>query len=303
MKKIIIAGGTGFLGQVLVQYFKTKCDQIVILSRRKLAQQENVQYHQWDGEQLGDWSKYLENADVLINLTGKSVDCRYNTKNKKRILDSRVNATEILGHAVRVCDHPPKVWINSSTATIYRHSMDKEMNEETGEIGNGFSVSVAREWEASFFDQVTPGTRKIALRTAIVLGKKGGALRPIVNLAKFGFGGKQGSGEQYFSWIHEDDFVSVVHFLIENNKLEGVFNIVAPKPTTNANLMKRIRNTLNIPFGMPLPKSLLEIGAILINTETELVLKSRRVVPKRLLDEGFIFKHQDLTKSLAHLLL
>ncbi len=303
MKKIVIAGGSGFLGQVLAQYFEDKYDKIIIFSRKEKESFNNIHYVAWDATHIGDWANALENADVLINLTGRSVDCRYNENNKKLILDSRVNATEILGHAIRLCNNPPKIWLNSSTATIYRHSLDKEMNEEMGEVGNGFSVGVATAWEQSFFDQVTPKTRKVALRTAIVLGKKGGALKPIANLVKSGFGGKQGSGNQYFSWLHEDDFARAVHFIIKKNDLEGVFNLVAPKPTTNKQLMQTIRKVLKTPFGIPLPKWLLEIGAVLIQTETELVLKSRRVVPKRLIDEGFIFKYHDLTKSLNHLLL
>jgi len=302
MKKIIIAGGTGFLGQILAQYFKDKYQEIIILTRKEKPDNDNIKYIIWDGKTKDKWFSYLEGADVLINLTGRSVDCRYNEKNKATILNSRVDATEILGHAVRMCDAPPKVWLNSSTATIYRHSMDKEMDEFTGEIGSGFSVDVAKAWEASFFSQVTPKTRKIALRTAIVLGKKGGALKPIVNLAKAGFGGKQGNGNQYFSWLHEDDFSRAIHFLIDKEELEGIFNLVAPKPTTNTILMSTIRQLLKIPFGIPLPKWLLEIGANMIRTETELVLKSRRVVPKRLIDNGFSFKYMSLTKSLNHLI-
>ncbi|NER16235.1 TIGR01777 family oxidoreductase [Spongiivirga citrea] len=303
MKKMVIAGGTGFLGQILAEYYKNKYETIFILSRRKKDSNGNINYVQWDGKSKGSWFSHLENADVLINLTGKSVDCRYNEKNKTAILNSRVDATEILGHAIRICDNPPKVWLNSSTATIYRHSMDKEMDEETGEIGTGFSVSVATSWEESFFSQITPKTRKVALRTAIVLGKKGGSLKPIVNLVKAGLGGKQGSGDQYFSWLHEDDFANAIEYIISNKHLDGVFNLVAPKPATNKQLMGRIRYLLKIPFGMPLPKWLLEIGAIMIRTETELVLKSRRVIPKRLMDEGYSFKYGDLTKCMNHLLL
>lgn len=303
MKKIIIAGGTGFLGQSLANYFKDKVEEIIILTRKEYPSEQNIRYIFWDGKSKGDWFYHLENADALINLTGRSVDCRYNEKNKAAILNSRIDSTEILGHAIRMCDNPPTVWLNSSTATIYRHSMDMEMNEETGEIGSGFSVGIAKAWERSFFNQVTPITRKVALRTAIVLGKNGGALHPIVNLAKLGFGGKQGSGDQYFSWLHEEDFSRAIHFLINKKELEGVFNVVAPKPTTNKELMLNIRTLLKIPFGIPLPKWLLEVGAILIRTETELVLKSRRVIPKRLIDGGFSFKYESITKSLRHLVI
>lgn len=206
MKKIIIAGGTGFLGNILSEYFKSKIATIIILTRGKNRDQNNIKYVQWDAKTLDSWKRELNNADVLINMTGKSVDCRYNQKNKDLILFSRTDATSVLGKAIQECQLPPKVWLNSSTATIYKHSLDKEMDETDGEIGTGFSVNVASQWEKAFFDAPTPRTRKVALRTSIVLGKKGGALPTIVKMTKMGFGGKQGKGNQKISWIHELDF-------------------------------------------------------------------------------------------------
>jgi len=208
-----------------------------------------------------------------------------------------------LGEAIGLCEKPPKVWLNSSTATIYRHSLDKEMDEETGEIGTGFSVSVAKAWEKAFFDSATPHTRKVALRTAIVLGKDGGALQPMINITKLGLGGKQGSGHQKFSWIHEDDFVQIIDFCIKNNTLSGAINVVSPHPSDNKTVMQLLRKTLNIPFGIPSNKVLLEIGAFLINTETELLLKSRNVIPKRLLEQGYTFAYDDLEIALKELVL
>ncbi|TPN81351.1 TIGR01777 family oxidoreductase [Aquimarina algicola] len=301
MKKIVIAAGTGFLGKVLIQYFQATTDQIIILTRGNQNTKNNIKFVHWDAQNIDTWAKELEETDVLINMTGKSVDCRYTEKNKKLILDSRVNSTIVLGEAVKSCKTPPKVWINSSTATIYRHSLDKEMDEIHGEIGTGFSVNVAKAWEKAFFDQVTPSTRKVAVRTSIVLGKNGGALKPILNLTKIGMGGKQGTGNQKISWIHETDFARSLDFIINNKSIEGAINIVAPKPTTNAIFMKTMREVTKIPFGIPSPKLLLELGARIINTETELVLKSRNVVPKKLEEHGFQFSFSDLKKALQSL--
>ncbi|MBQ4821497.1 TIGR01777 family oxidoreductase [Aquimarina sp. MMG016] len=302
MKKLIIAAGTGFLGNVLIDHFKDKVETIVILTRGKHTSKENVRYVHWDAKTHGDWNKELEGADVLINMTGKSVDCRYHQKNKDLILSSRIASTAILGKAIEACHYPPKTWLNSSTATIYRHSLDKEMNEDTGEIGSGFSVNVATAWEKEFFSHSTPNTRKVALRTSIVLGKKGGALQPILNLVKIGFDGRQGSGNQKFSWIHEKDFARSLEYLIHTTNLDGPINIVAPKPTTNTILMKTLQKIVRVPFGIPLPKPLLELGALIIKTETELILKSRNVVPKKLQDHGFQFSYPNLNTALEHLI-
>jgi len=214
MKRIIIAGGSGFLGKVTAAYFK-KNAQIIIFTRGESKIEDGITYVHWDAKTLGDWFTYLNGCDVLINFTGKSVDCRYHQKNKELILNSRIDSTRILGKAIALSKVPPKLWINSSTATIYRHALTTEMTEAQGEIGSGFSVAVAQAWEKAFFTQETPKTRKVALRTSIVLGKQGGALQPMKYLAQFGFGGKQGRGNQKFSWIHELDFVRCIAFIIK----------------------------------------------------------------------------------------
>ena len=299
MKKMIIAGGTGFLGNACVEYFKSKYDSIIVLTRHMRTSKENITYIPWDAKTLGSWQKYLNDCDVLINMTGRSVDCRYTDRNKKIIMNSRIDATKILGVAISLCKNPPKIWFNSSTATIYRHSLEKQMSEDNGDIGTGFSVGVAKAWEEAFFSQKTPHTRKIALRTSIVLGKNGGALTPLKNLAKIGFGGKQGTGNQKFSWIHVDDFTRSIDFIIQNKHLDGYINIVSPEPTTNNNLMKSVRKVVGISFGIPLSNFILKIGAAIIQTETELILKSRNVIAKKLLDAGFTFKYPFLEKALA----
>ncbi|TBN01335.1 TIGR01777 family protein [Hyunsoonleella flava] len=298
MKTILIAGGTGFLGKILEDYFSKKEFTVKILTRN--PKKENHIF--WNAKDIGTWTRALEKIDVLINLTGKSVDCRYTKENKKLIYDSRIDATHLLGLAINLCDNPPKVWINSSTATIYRHSLDKEMCEKNSEVGDDFSMNIAKAWENTFNSIPNPKTRKIILRTSIVLGKKGGALIPLKNLTRFGLGGYQGSGNQKVSWIHELDFARSVDFLIENKQLSGIFNLCVPKPTSNTNLMQALRRALGIPFGINHSKLLLEIGAKIIGTETELILKSRNVIPKKLLENGFNFKYTNIENALLNLI-
>lgn len=301
MKKLVIAAGTGFLGQVLINHFKTKFEEIVILTRGKSQTIDGIKYVNWNAKTFSGWEKELENASVLINLAGKSVDCRYTEKNKKEILLSRIESTKVLNKATLNCKNPPKHWLNSSTSTIYRFSLDKEMDEVDGEIGNDFSINVALSWEKAFFKTETPDTLKTALRTSIVLGKDGGAFIPLKTLVKIGFGGKQGKGNQFISWIHEQDFANAVDFVIDK-EMTGVINVVSPKPVRNADFMQKLRKAVGFLFGIPMNTFLLEIGSFFIRTETELVLKSRNVIPKRLLENGFQFKFGDLDKAFENLL-
>jgi len=301
MNKLVIAGGTGFLGNEIAIYFKLMLKEIVVLTRGKSCLKNQIKYVNWDGKNSGNWISELRNCDVLINMVGKSVDCRYTEKNKKLIISSRLDATKILGEVLSKMNNPPQVWINSSTATIYKHSLDKPMCEQRGIIGKGFSVSVAKKWEKQFYASKLPKTRKVALRTSIVLAKNGGAFPPIKRLAQFGFGGKQGKGNQIFSWIHIDDFLECLLYIIKNKNLNGAVNCVSPNSVTNKILMKSIRDKLGIPYGFPLPKIVLEIGAKLINTETELLLKSRYVTPNNLIANGFVFKYKNIDKALENL--
>lgn len=298
MKTIVIAGGSGFLGQVLENQLTKNGYTVLLLTR--FPKKENDMY--WDANTLGKWTIALENSEALINLTGKSVDCRYTDKNKKEIYDSRINATQILGKAILQCKQPPKIWMNASTATIYRHSIDKKMTEQNGEIGNDFSMNIAKAWEKEFNQFETHKTRKVILRTSIVLGKNGGALIPLKTLAKFGLGGNQGRGKQKVSFIHEEDFVRAVEFILNRPNLNGVFNVTVPNPTNNMILMKTIRKKIGMPFGISHPEWLLKIGAKIIGTETELVLKSRNVIPERLLQEGFSFKYPTIETTISNLL-
>jgi uncharacterized protein (TIGR01777 family) len=290
--KIVIAGNTGFTGKYLTQKFIHAGFTVVGISR----QSPNIP---WNDQTA--IIEALEDADMLLNLAGKSVDCRYNEKNKKEIFDSRIDTTQALGEAILKCKSPPKLWINSSTATIYRHAEDRPMTESTGEIGEGFSVNVAINWEKTFFNFTLPRTRQIALRMAIVLGKNGGVMSPLTRLVRSGLGAKQGNGRQMFSWIHIEDLFRILQFLRKKENLSGIFNTSAPGPVKNKVLMQTLRKKLHIAFGLPLPKWLLELGAVLIKTETELILKSRWVIPEKLTQEGYVFKYPNLSAALSNL--
>jgi hypothetical protein len=292
--KIVIAGGSGFIGNYLSERFVAKGFQVIHISRQ---QGKGVL---WNDE--ANIISALENAELLINLAGKSVNCRYKQQNKEEILFSRTSTTAILGNAVMRCKKPPKLWINSGTATIYRHAEDRPMTEIDGEIGNGFSVEVAKAWEASFFQFSRPETRQVVLRIAIVLGKKGGALVPMMRLVRAGLGGKQGSGKQMFSWIHVEDLFRIIQFIQADTSLSGIFNCSAPEPVTNEELMQLLRESLRIPLGLPSPNWLLHLGASFINTETELVLKSRWVLPDRLMKAGYFFEYSTLMDALQNIL-
>jgi len=289
-RKIILAGGNGYLGRVLADYYRNIADEIIILSRKSFATEGNVKVKLWDGYTEGGWAETLENADLLVNLCGKNVNCRYNESNRKEIVNSRIVPTQLLGKVIQKLQNPPKLWINITSATIYRHAEDLAQDEEMGDIGYGFSIDVCRIWEKTFFETYTPNTRKIALRMGIVLGRSDGAFPRLLNLVRFGLGGQQGDGEQYVSWIHEQDAAKCTEWLLDHENLEGVINCTAPHPLKNKDLMKSIRASYGVPFGLPSPAWLLEIGAKIIGTETELILKSRWVVPTRLLASRFNFQ-------------
>jgi len=301
MKKLIIAGGTGFLGQELCRHFKNNFNEIVILSREGGISSGNVRSVKWDAKNFGDWCKELEDAEAVINLCGKSVDCRYTEKNKAVIFSSRLDSTSIIGKAIQNCANPPKIWINGASATIYRNSENEPMTEERGEIGSGFSVEVCKAWEKVFNDFQLPKTRKINLRISLVFGSSGGVLPVMVKMVKRGLGGKMGSGKQQVCWIHVEDFCSIIQWMLENERAQGVYNIAAPEPVRNVKLMGLLRKYARMPFGLPAPAWLLAIGAVIIRTETELVLKSRYAVPEKLLKEGFQFRFGEIEKSIEDL--
>ncbi|MEM7393041.1 MAG: TIGR01777 family oxidoreductase [Verrucomicrobiota bacterium] len=303
-KKIVIAGGSGFLGRTLALWFAERDYEVVILSRRT-ADIASARTVVWDARTLGPWGEELEGATALINMAGRSVNCRYTPKNRKAMMDSRVDSTRVLGQAVAACKQPPPVWLNSSTATIYKHTLG-DPHDEHGETGatpeakDEYSIDVARGWERAFNEAEVPKTRKVTLRTAMVFGPEPGGVFEVLNgLAQKGLGGKMGHGGQYVSWMHADDFCRAMEWLIERPEAEGIYNFAAPNPLTNEAMMTLFRRMNRKGFGLPAPAWLLEVGAVFLRTETELIIKSRRVVPRRLLDEGFTFTYEDMEAALA----
>ncbi len=300
MSKLLIPGGSGFLGMQLARHFSQKGWEVCVLSRSKKANKEGVCFVQWDGKSLGDWCKQLDTTQVVVNMAGRSVNCRYNEKNKKEILDSRVQSTRILGQAIAQAAQLPTVWINSSSATIYEDTRsDMPSNDEyEGKLGNDFSPSICKAWENEFFGASVAGVRQVAMRTAIVIGKEpGGALEYLINLTKLWLGGTQGSGDQYISWVHLHDFTRMVEFLIEKQTIKGLVNCAAPYPISNKEFMAKLRKAVGRSWGLPMPRFLLEIGTFMLRTQTELVLKSRKVVSKRMEEEGFIFDFDTVEKA------
>lgn len=305
--KIILAGGSGFLGRVLADDFAAKGNEVVILTRNPKARAGLIREVRWDGESVGDWAKELEEACAVINLAGVSVNCRYHARNRKLLLDSRLNSTRVLGEAIAQCANPPPVWLNSSTATIYKHTLGAAWDER-GEIGgcveakDFFSVQIATEWERTLNEAITPRTRKVALRSAMVLGHaKNSVLPNLLRLARLGLGGSLAGGRQFVSWIHQQDFCHATEWIIEHENLSGPVNLAAPNPVTNAEFMATIRGACLAPFGLPASRWMLEVGAFFMRTETELVIKSRRVVPGKLASSGFPFEFPELKPAIEDL--
>jgi len=304
--RIVIPGGSGQVGRLLAGHFQERGHHVTVLTRGPYSAPWHTVH--WDGEHAGQWVEHLEHADVCINLAGRSVNCRYTPSNREAIYDSRIRTTRLLGSVVASLSDPPKLWLNASTATIYRHALDRPMDEFSGEIGGheaisarrrapdtwNFSIRVATDWEDAFFSACTPNTRKVAMRSAVVMSPTpGGAFALLLNLVRLSVGGTQGNGRQFVSWIHALDFARAVEFLIARDELEGVVNISSPNPLPNREFMAALREAYGMPNGIPAPRPLLELAAIVLRTETELVLKSRRVVPRRLLDAGFDFQFPD----------
>ena len=289
-RTVVIAGASGFIGRYFQRRFASEGWHVRTVGRHGSADA------QWNDD--GGIAGVLDGAELLVNLAGRTVNCRYNERNRREILDSRVLTTRSLGVALSLCDEPPKTWINASTGTIYRHAEDRPQSEESGQLGSGFSVSVARAWEEELAAAVVPRTRKVPLRIAIVLGDRGGVMGPFRNLSCVGLGGHMGPGTQKFSWIHVEDLFRSVLFVHDRPDLTGPINAASPFPVSNRELMSLVRRSLGVPFGMPTPAWLLEMGAVMIRTETELVLKSRWVEPKKLMDAGFDFQHPSLAEAL-----
>jgi uncharacterized protein (TIGR01777 family) len=312
--KIVIPGGSGQVGTILARHFHGRGNQVVVLSRSAGHASSKWRTIVWDAVSLGPWARELDGADVVINLAGRSVNCRYNEKNRRDILASRIDSTRVIGNAIARAERPPRLWLQSSTATIYANRFDAPNDEATGIIGGGteehgapdtwkFSIEVAKAWEQELANAASPATRKVAMRSAMVMSPdKGGIFDTLATLTKRGLGGNAAGGKQYVSWIHEADFIRAVEFLIQHDSLDGPVNISSPSPLPYSDFMRALRQAMGVKIALPATKLMLEIGAVFMRTETELVLKSRRVVPGRLLEAGFTFDHPDWPVAAAELI-
>ncbi len=296
---IVIPGGSGQVGCSLARAFEANGHNVTILSRSP-APSPQWKTLTWDGKNLGPWVSCFDHADVVINMAGRSVNCRYNASNRAQMMDSRIDSTRVVGQAIQSVKHPPPLWLQASTATIYAHRFDASNDERTGQIGGNeprapekwnFSISIAKAWENELDKADTPNTRKVKLRSAMTMSAdKGGIFATLLNLVRRGLGGTSGNGRQYVSWIHERDFINAINWIISREHLDGALNLSSPHPLPNREFMRILRNTWGAPIGLPATALMLEIGAVFMRTETELILKSRRVVPTRLLDDGFSFQ-------------
>jgi NAD dependent epimerase/dehydratase family enzyme len=322
--RIVLPGGSGHVGQALARHFTERGHQVTVLTRGPYTAPWLAVH--WDGENPGPWTEYLEGADVCINLAGRSVNCRYDAANRQSIYESRVRSTRLLGSVIAGLTAPPRVWMNASAATIYSRALDVNgadlpLDEATGDLGGdalpastahsanrwlqrlGFSRRVATDWEAAFFAAETPRTRKVVLRSAVVLSPApGSAFAVLSHLVRLGLGGTQGNGRQFVSWIHEADYARAVEFLIEREELDGPFNLAAPNPLPNREFMAALRWAWDVPNGLPAPSLVIKLGAIFLRTEPELVLQSCRAVPGRLLDAGFEFQFPQWPEAAEDLL-
>lgn len=297
--KVVIPGGSGQVGTVLARAFLARGDEVVVLTRGSGGTAGRAVA--WDGASVGDWAGEVDGADVVINLAGRSVDCRYSAANRHAIMESRLHSTRAIGKAIAASARPPGVWLQAATATIYAHTHDRPNDEESGVLGGGepdvpetwrFSIDVARAWERALDEAEVGATRKVKLRSAMMMSPdRGGVFDVLLGLVRRGLGGRSGDGRQYVSWIHHRDFVRAIFWLIEHESVEGAVNVAAPEPLPNADFMRALRQAWGIRFGLPATRWMLEAGALLMRTETELVAKSRRVVPGRLLAGGFEFEH------------
>jgi len=296
-KRVILAGGSGFLGQSLAGALDAKGYEVIVLTRRPDQASGSRKQAGWDGKSAGEWASLLEGAEAVVNLTGKSVNCRYTPENRTEIIESRVDSVNVLGEAISRCSIPPKAWVQAGSLAIYGDAGDK-ICDETAEPGEGFPVETCLLWEQAFNAAHTPRTRKVFLRIGFALGPDGGALDTLSKLARLFLGGTVGSGRQYISWLHNHDLNQIFIAGIERSEIDGVFNATGPNPATNAEFMRELRNALGRPWSPPAPAFAVRIGAALMGTEGELALTGRRCVPRRLLENGFEFKYSALDEAL-----
>ena len=294
--KLIIAGGNGYIGNILVNYFKDNY-HIFIITRSKSVIKNHINYINWED----NWQSELENTDVVINLAGKSINCLFTTKNKIEILQSRLAATSKINKAISACKNPPKLIINASGASIYKPSLSNKYTESNTNYGTGFLAEVCKQWESEFTKTNTPETRKVIIRITPVLGKESHAIKPLLKVVALGLGGKQGSGKQYFSWVHELDFAGAISFIIKNKDINGIVNLASPNAISNTDFMSTFRKTMRIPIGLPTPTFLLHLSKYFTKVEPELILDSINIYPKKLTDFGFEFKMNSIEKALKEI--
>lgn len=307
--RIVLPGGTGQVGTLLARAFQADGHDVVVLSRRPVRAPWRVVT--WDARTLGPWFSELDGADVVIGLAGRNVNCRYTPENRRAIFDSRVESARVVGQAIARCNRPPAVWLQASTATIYSHRFDQPNDDVSGVLGGReadapaswrFSIEVAMAWERAATDNVTTATRLVLMRSAMVMSPdRGGIFAMLRRLARFGFGGSVAGGEQYVSWIHDRDFVRAVYWLIAHPELAGGVSIASPNPLPYREFMRGLRRAVHMPIGLPATRAMLSLGTWALRTESELVLKSRRVVPRRLLESGFTFEFPEWPEAAREL--
>lgn len=295
--RVVLAGGSGFLGRALADHLAAAGYDIVVLTRSPHPRAGRVRELGWDGRTVGSWLSALDGAAAIVNLTGRSVDCRYTPENRREIIASRVNSVRAIGAAIGQCTQPPAAWVQAGSLAIYGDAGDR-VCDETAPHGDGFAVEVCEQWEQAFADQATPSTRKTLLRIGFALGPGGGALTPLARLARFGLGGTVGNGKQYISWLHVDDLNAMFRWGIEREGTSGTYNATGPTPVTNAVFMRALRRAVRRPWSPPTPAPLVHVGAFFMRTEPSLALTGRRCVPARFAAQGFTFAHPDLDETL-----
>ena len=300
-KHIVIAGGSGFIGSALAKEFSVRGYQVIVLTRKPRERTDGVQEAEWDGQHIGEWIQFLDGAEAVINLTGKSINCPHTPENIRELVSSRVNSVQAI---VAACAHvkvPPRVWVQASAIGFYGDTADR-VCDETSPSGNDLLAKICREWEAPFHAAEAKKTRKVVLRIGVVFGRESGALPVLVRLTKWFLGGAAGDGKQFVSWIHLSDLMAMFIAAVENEKLSGIYNAVAPAATTNADLMRALRRVLGRPWSPPVPAMAINLGAKLMGSEPSLVLVSQRVFPQNFLVAGFKFRFPELTPALNDLL-
>ncbi|NKB23724.1 MAG: TIGR01777 family protein [Kiritimatiellae bacterium] len=300
-KRVVLAGGSGFLGQWLAKELERKDYEVVVLTRSPSLGHGPITEVSWDGKAIGDWTHYLEGAEALVNLAGRSVNCRYTPENRREIIDSRVNSIHAIGQAVLNCKKPPKAWIQAASLAIYGDP-GEHVCDENAPFGKGFSAEVCMRWEQAFSEVQLPVTRKAVFRIGFALQGNGGAMYPLTKLTKLFLGGSVSHGRQYISWLHVEDLNRMFIWGIERDDIKGVFNATGTAPVTNTEFMKKLRHVLYRPWSPPTPAWMVRIGAKFMATEPELALTGRRCLPQRFLEKGFQFRYEDLEKAFRDIL-